>query len=366
LLAFLLFVTPNSTSASKVLATFCLLLGINFITANLYQQSNYIEFPRLIGLTEFIPASYGALLYLYLVSALTGTSIKGRQWLHLWPIVICYMLGFPQLIAAPDVKIQLVEAIMFGQSIPLNFTIALKLVFVQAFGYALFSLWFLYNYYQQAQQNLSEFNRSMFMWLGVFMSLYLVTWIFKSFSILVWLGDVFIVLMTTAIAVFQWRKPYLFTTPIPLSRSLQTALGESKPITDAPVVNVNEETRYGESRLPDDLLNTMAEQANNYMANQKPYLDSQLTLIKLASDLGFTTHQLSQVVNLNEGKNFYQWVNQYRVDDVINNLSQRPESKILDIALACGFSSKSSFNSVFKNLTQMTPSQYKKFIAEAD
>ena len=37
---------------------------------------------------------------------------------------------------------------------------------------------------------------------------------------------------------------------------------------------------------------------------------------------------------------------------------------LLAIAEDCGFKSKSSFNSIFKRFTEMTPSQYKKSLKE--
>jgi len=360
LLAFLLFFTPNTSSASKILATFCLLLGINFITGNLYQQNNYIDYPELIGLTEFIPAAYGALLYLYLFSALTGEEIKRWQWLHFSPFILCYILAFPQLAGSLQSKIQLVEAVINGQPIPLNFYFSLKIVLIQAFVYGGLSLWFLLNHYRRAQQNLSTFNGPMIIWLAVFISLYSISWLLKSFSQFTWVGDIFIILLISAIAIFQWRKPDLFKTHIP-NDTPYISQG-SDTLKEKPSPKIDDKTRYGEARLPDDLLKIVASQANDLMNKQKLYLDSQLTLNELSNKLGISTHQLSQVINLFEGKNFYQWVNQYRVNEVISMLTQSPQAKVLDVALACGFSSKSSFNSVFKKLTQMTPTQYKQTI----
>lgn len=366
LLAFLLFFTPNTSSASKILATFCLFLGISFVVQNLYQQNNYITYPQLIGLSEFIPASYGALLYLYLYSALTGKSISRGQWLHFSPIVICYLLGLPEIIASPQYKIQLVEAINNNQTIPLNLFIALKIVVAQAFVYGGLSLWFLLKYYRRAERNLSTFNGAMIIWLAVFTSLYSITWVFKTFSFYNWIGDAFILMLVSAIAIFQWRKPDLFKTPIPndavdLGKAAEIGSTAGKQSIQ---IGVDADIKYGEARLPDDLLKLMANEANDLMNKQKPYLDSKLTLNELASELGYSNHQLSQVINLNEGKNFYQWVNQYRVDAVMAKLSESPTIKVLDVALDCGFSSKSSFNFVFKKLTQMTPSEYKQTIRQ--
>jgi AraC-like DNA-binding protein len=50
----------------------------------------------------------------------------------------------------------------------------------------------------------------------------------------------------------------------------------------------------------------------NLMDSQKPYLDSELNLIRLAEMLSVSTHHLSYVINTGFGKNFFQYVNEFR------------------------------------------------------
>jgi AraC-like DNA-binding protein len=100
----------------------------------------------------------------------------------------------------------------------------------------------------------------------------------------------------------------------------------------------------------------------DYMEKEKPYLDDQLTLPRLATDLGTSVNHLSQIINEHRGQNFFDFVNSYRVDEVKKRL-QDPEHEVfslLAIALECGFGSKSSFNRIFKNATGQTPTQYKR------
>ncbi|WP_126651136.1 helix-turn-helix domain-containing protein [Chryseobacterium aureum] len=97
------------------------------------------------------------------------------------------------------------------------------------------------------------------------------------------------------------------------------------------------------------------------MAVQKPYLDSELNLIRLAEMLSVSTHHLSYVINTGFGKNFFQYVNEYRVG-YAKKLLKEPNSKlsILGIAYESGFNSKTSFNTTFKKVTGQTPSEFKK------
>ncbi|MEF9477974.1 helix-turn-helix domain-containing protein [Chryseobacterium sp. 1B4] len=97
------------------------------------------------------------------------------------------------------------------------------------------------------------------------------------------------------------------------------------------------------------------------MEIQKPYLDSELNLIRLAEMLSVSTHHLSYVINTGFGKNFFQYVNEYRIDHA-KKLLKEPDSKlsILGIAYESGFNSKTSFNTTFKKVTGQTPSEFKK------
>jgi len=100
------------------------------------------------------------------------------------------------------------------------------------------------------------------------------------------------------------------------------------------------------------------------MQEHKSYLDNQLTLTSLAEIVGISTHHLSEVLNQHEGKNFYQFVNKYRIDFVCEQLKSDTEIKILDLAMSAGFSSKSTFNAVFKQFVKLTPSQYRQQLVQ--
>jgi AraC-like DNA-binding protein len=100
----------------------------------------------------------------------------------------------------------------------------------------------------------------------------------------------------------------------------------------------------------------------SFMSNEKPYLDANLSLPGLAEKLNIPSHHLSRVINEQFNVNFFDFVNQYRVDEVKSRMDN-PEFEnltILGIAFDCGFNTKSAFNRVFKKLTGFTPSEYKK------
>jgi AraC-like DNA-binding protein len=98
------------------------------------------------------------------------------------------------------------------------------------------------------------------------------------------------------------------------------------------------------------------------MKTEKPYLDSELNLIKLAEKLSLSTHHLSFIINSGFSENFFQFINKYKVQkakELLNN-PKYDNYTILAIGFESGFNSKTAFNTTFKKVTSYTPTEYRK------
>jgi len=98
------------------------------------------------------------------------------------------------------------------------------------------------------------------------------------------------------------------------------------------------------------------------LQKKKIYRDENLSLQSLSEKMKIPSHQLSKVINEKCGKNFFDLINFYRIEEAKKILTD-PESNeklILNIAYSVGFNSKATFYRAFKKLTEMTPSLYKK------
>jgi AraC-like DNA-binding protein len=93
---------------------------------------------------------------------------------------------------------------------------------------------------------------------------------------------------------------------------------------------------------------------------QKVYLDPNLGLPQLAAKVQMSTHDLSFLINEGFGENFFQFINRYRVEEakILLKSSRHKHLNILGIAYESGFRSKSTFNTTFKKLTGISPSQF--------
>lgn len=97
----------------------------------------------------------------------------------------------------------------------------------------------------------------------------------------------------------------------------------------------------------------------NIMELKKPYLDENLTLSKLSELIDIKPTKLSHVIKTQTGGNFYDYINNYRIEAVKKELVTTKE-QIIIIAYNNGFSSKSTFNKVFKCTTGYSPSQFRR------
>lgn len=97
----------------------------------------------------------------------------------------------------------------------------------------------------------------------------------------------------------------------------------------------------------------------SYMEKEKPYRNFQLSIDELANKSQIPPRHLSQIINEQLKKNFFDFINSYRVE-AAKNLLKNPEKRISEVMYDVGFSSRSSFNTHFKKYTGQTPSQYRK------
>jgi YesN/AraC family two-component response regulator len=94
---------------------------------------------------------------------------------------------------------------------------------------------------------------------------------------------------------------------------------------------------------------------------EKVYRKENISVQFLSEKLSIPSYQLSWVINKKMNATFSELVNSFRVEEVKKRLTshQDADKTILEIAFDSGFNTKTSFNRVFKKLTNMTPSQYR-------
>ncbi len=112
----------------------------------------------------------------------------------------------------------------------------------------------------------------------------------------------------------------------------------------------------------DEDMHRMLKRLLEFMDTDKPFLNPELTIQELSGRVNIQKHHLTFIINNGLHKNFFNFVNEYRVEEFKKKAANTnyDHLTLLAIAFDSGFNSKSSFNNIFKNITGQTPSEYKK------
>lgn len=309
---------------------------------------------------------HGPFLYLY-VSALTSDykKFKIKDIWHFIPFVafILYLFIASRFPAYAE-GIRVDHVTEGGHKTPLLFVIFLVLTALSGPIYFFLA----HRKYREIKNSVHEFSSKDINldWLGKLITIFGIVWtvliliaiihhVFHMFSMVFCTDGLFLSLSIFIILIgyFELRQKKVF-----ISYSAEKA--EKK-------IPIEPEAKYAASKMEGGELKKCCNKVGQYLQAEKPYLDSDLTLPKLAEDLNISTHHLSQVINEMHGENFFTFINTYRVAEVKRKIQDPKFEKysLLGIALESGFNSKSAFNRVFKNLTGMTPSEFRKSLASS-
>jgi len=155
----------------------------------------------------------------------------------------------------------------------------------------------------------------------------------------------FITLFTFVYSFYGIKQPVIFGDAVKITN------GEEK----------KEPERYSKSGLKEKQAELYLNKLITFVENDKPYLNRDLSIQDLADMTGIPRHHITQVLNENHKKNFFTFINEYRVKEVISRFGDPKNNNftILGIAFDSGFNSKTTFNSFFKSQTGLTPSEYR-------
>lgn len=209
-------------------------------------------------------------------------------------------------------------------------------------------------YHQQLFDNFSEIEGKSLFWLRNVMLACLGLWVLVAFS-------------QTHVFLYKEVHPIFYFTLICISILiywLSYFIILRRDIFEIPTFQKKDENNILKSTLSDKT----EEHYQNLLEmiqKEKLYQDAQLNMDTLAEKTALSNGYLSKIINQKEGKNFYDFINSYRVKEVKTNLTNPDYAhySILGVGLEAGFKSKSTFNAVFKKMTGMTPSAYKKSLS---
>jgi AraC-like DNA-binding protein len=126
------------------------------------------------------------------------------------------------------------------------------------------------------------------------------------------------------------------------------------------------QVKYGASTLRDVDVDGSLKKLEQLMTDGKAYQNEGLSLASLASALGITSHQLSELINTRLGIGFSRYVRECRVKAAKVLLISAPSRSILSISMDTGFRSQSAFYAAFKEATGQSPGDYRRTQSEPE
>lgn len=341
-------------SSHRILATFMVTNGILILNFVLF-DSNILSIHQMPVIFFLGNATYlllSPLLCLYTRSlCYSDFRIIKRHIFHLLPFMLLAMFLITQYqlrlssAAAPD-----------RARIPLM-TLPVRLIYHgslhgQILVYMILTLRSLYQYRQRLKGLFSSMERINLSWLLILVFSFIIMWLID-------LSAFFIDLLHLPLARLQEVMMFLSLGINFFFATIIVYKGLKYPEFFS---GIEEKPKYAQSRLTQEASERYLQRIENFMQNNKPYLDASLSLNQLARSLKISSRYLSQIINDLLQQNFFDFVNSYRIEEAKRRLSDSHQHRktILEILYEVGFNSKSVFNSAFKKHTGMTPTEYKR------
>jgi AraC-like DNA-binding protein len=366
LLTILLFTRKQNHVANIILGILVGALSLDLLQKVYYVNSLYEIYPHLMGITNVFPFLYGPIFYLYAV-LLTGERrrLAWRDLLHFVPAAVILTSTSWVYFLTGQEKIEFIHTLDLDR--PAFFRVVDYLLPIQGLTYTVLTILVLARHTKRIRDAFSNIDRINLIWLRTLTIGVGIIWSVVAAGVVVpaLLNDFnshgFDVAIYFCISLLVYTIGYMgLDQPEVFRQSTGDVVPDSS--TDEPV------GRYTKSGLSDSTAGEILKKLQELMETSKPYLDGELTLTKLAQMIAVTPHNLSEAMNTRLQQSFYELVNIYRVDEVKRRLQAGDAQRfsLLSIAYDSGFTSKTSFNTIFKKQTGMTPSQFLTSLPTAD
>lgn len=356
--AFVFFTKQNKIAADWILTSWLLAIGFRMLVLIMeIEHGEFFDAQFSIGL---IPLTFGPFLFLYTKSLILNTkALNAKDYLHFIPFVtltVLYFMFFQDKLSFQS------GYLLFRNDGYMIARLVYGLIFIASVFYYSSATLYLINKYRRAKfDSFSYFSsNNMLNWLyflsAFFLAMYLLFTLMGLYNIFVqtklfeieYFSDLSLVVLTFSVSYFGIKQNYLFNKSIRVEEDIIEA--------EAP-----EKEKYKNSTLSDDIKTEYIQTILDFMQTERPHLNPELTIQDLSKQMNITRHHLTEILNNDLGKNFFNFINEYRVEEVKKRLldSKFEHLTIVAIAFDSGFNSKSTFNSIFKQQTGNTPSKWR-------
>ena len=341
----------GNRTRNLLLGTFFLILAINATDILLQIHDAWSFFPLFLLLDDSFLLLFGPLIYLYSLSCVDEHFALFKKWVHFIPFVVC-LLGLLIFYFLEKAPIAYALETISKANLPKGAVPFVIIAYLHGGVYLWLSKRVVTLQGKAMRDYHSNLARINLDWLHFMINSFIGLWV---------LG----VLLT--VVPYTSYRPYvngiLFGFIVFLfyfiNKVIFKALKHSELFSGIPFSTLAKK-KYSGSTLSADKQNRFREALVLQMETEKRYLDPDLTLTDLAKILDLPPKELSQIINQSFEKHFFDFVNSYRIDEAKKLLRDTQNTMtIQEVMYSVGFSSKSSFNTIFKKKTKQTPSQFR-------
>ena len=354
-LAVLLITKKNKSLPDWILSIWLIIIGIHLLLYYLFITEKYLDFPFFLGFDRPIPLLHGPLLYLYTASSAGQLKNKSIA-LHFLPWLLAHFLLISFLVLPVTEKVEVYKN--SGRGYETISDILVWTIIVSGIVYVALSLKLLNNHKRNIEQKFSNTVKINLAWLRYLIFGVGFIWVMVMFT-----EDVFVflsvVLFVISLGYFGIKQVGIFTHHEHINVEMNTAI-EKKIVSENSEPDLPEIKKYQKSGLNPETALEIHQRLLVTMKSEMLFRNAELTLPELAQKIDVNPNILSQVINSQTGKNFYDYINSLRIED-FKMVALDPENQkysLLGLAMQCGFNSKTSFNRNFKKATGLSPTEY--------
>lgn len=337
LIEFLLISKKEKAEEDIILAVWIFSIAVLLFFAYLFFAGEAFNYPFLLGVERPLPLMQGVFLYWY-VGSLTGQLPESRKLLvlHFLPTLLVYLYLIPFFLLSPQEKIAIYRS--GGAGYETFEAIRIAAIELSGIVYIGWSIFLLARHHRSVLDRFSYQDKVDLLWLRI------LTW---------GLGVIWLLILVSDEVLYAGVTIFVFLIGF-------FGIRQDRIVSRVGITPKEPREKYSKSGLSKEAAEELYESLIRLMEKEGLHRQNDLSIDDLAAKLDVHSNYLSQVINDREKKNFYDFVNQYRIAE-FKKLASDPKNRnltLLALAFECGFNSKSSFNRYFKKATGQTPSEY--------
>lgn len=357
--------------AARLLAGVVTAISIPLIGNALYLTSFYLTYPTLYRLLSFAAFCIGPLSFLYVRTMVTqGFRLKSSDGLFFIPALLYQLHRLPFILLSPQERLQVVEQAMRDTKniaaepegwLPAGWAALLRMGV--GIGFITAQLLILRKWEKQlgSEPEVKKKNAENIRWLKWFTAVLMFSYVLLLLETAlhlfsnVTLGS--LIVLTICLSIL-FIAAYLFTRPAILYGMVGWINGNdvrTEPTQPA------EESESKKIHLSAEDGKRFKQIIETYLTSQEPFCRQGYGIYDLSNEVNIPLYQVSAFINQEYGKNFSDWINDYRFAYLQQIMQQEEDFHLYTLeALGkmAGFKSRTSFISAIKKRTGKTPSEF--------